>query len=154
MANSICSLLFETLKESLNRGDEAASIDSTEDGQIRVSFAILEVFPRQKAGVFKQCCSSLGLQPTGSFWALSREEEKTWQASMNANVPCVSNRHFDGAWKHSCPFRNLCLMREPLNNTQARTWGVLLPSAEGKYNWRAFKSTRMVLYSLPFKIKM
>lgn len=132
VSNSTCSLLLGKLRESLNRGDEAVSTDSTEDGQIRASFAILEVFPRQKACVFKQCCSSLGLQPTGSCWALSGEEEKTWQASMNANVPCVSHRHLDGAWKHSCPFRSGCLMWEPLNNTQAWTWSVTFTLGWGK----------------------
>lgn len=66
VSNSTCSLLLGKLKESLNRGDEATFVDSTEDGQIRASFAILEVFSHQKAGVFLKCCSSLGLQPTGS----------------------------------------------------------------------------------------
>lgn len=88
---------------SINGVDEAASIDGAEDGQIRESVAFLEVFPRQKAGVFKQCCSSLGLQPTGSCRALSGEEEKTRQASMNANSLGVSRRHLDVARKRSRP---------------------------------------------------
>lgn len=108
VSNSTCSLLLGKLKESLNRGDEAVSVDSAEDGQIRASFAILEVFPHQKACVLSSVVLAWGYSPLDHV-ALSGEEEKTWQASMNANVPCVSRRHLDGAWKHSCPF-NTCLM--------------------------------------------
>ncbi len=143
MSNSTCSFLLGKLKESLNRGDEAASIDSTEDGQIRASFCNPgSVSSSESRRFFKQCCSSLGYSPLDHVELFQGRKRKTWQASMNANVPCVSRRHLDGAWKHSCPFRNVCLMWEPLNNTQARTWGVLLPSAEGKYNRSAFKKNQ------------